>query len=365
MRRLFGAFLTCFLFFVVGGVGWSVDPMDDGVYESIFAWDAVHEAVQREQLEETSLWSQIPPPDPLDETARSGRNPSGSAVWVEGYWRWYPGLQRYLWVSGCWREPPPNLVWYEGHWRKGGDRWLWEPGYWGPRRRHRLHEVNRRPPSRRLESPGLASGPGTVWIPGAWRFDGRRFVWVPGEWRRPPRQHMVWISGSWIKHNNRYVYLPGRWDYARTARVHRYVPGRQSSVFVAGRQKVPTIHSSPSPGHRVKNPPLQAPTVRVDETQTRPTGSIPGSGRREEVRERHRSTVIQSRDPSPSPRFNGKGDAKRDQTVQHQQRVGPRSRSHLSPGSALKRPRINRGRVVLPELEEDPANQPISGAVSR
>jgi hypothetical protein len=43
------------------------------------------------------------------------------------------------------------------------------------------------PPVPIVDARVIAPGPGYVWIPGSYAWDGSSHVWVPGRWELPPR----------------------------------------------------------------------------------------------------------------------------------------------------------------------------------
>lgn len=67
------------------------------------------------------------------------------------------------------------------------------------------------PPPVIVERPGPPRHAGWVWIPGYYRWSGRRYVWVNGYWARPPRPHAVWIPGRWLARRGGYVWIAGYW----------------------------------------------------------------------------------------------------------------------------------------------------------
>src|SRR5262249_58602755 len=70
------------------------------------------------------------PPDPIEEQSPD-QKPAGDHVqWIPGYWSWDDERGDYLWVSGFWREPPPDRQWVPGFWQKADDGWQWVPGFW-------------------------------------------------------------------------------------------------------------------------------------------------------------------------------------------------------------------------------------------
>jgi len=68
-----------------------------------------------------------PPPPPQREVIYE--RPSGTHVWVPGYWAWRGN--RHVWVSGHWTTPPRhNLVWVPARWEMRGNRYIFVEGYW-------------------------------------------------------------------------------------------------------------------------------------------------------------------------------------------------------------------------------------------
>lgn len=55
--------------------------------------------------------------------------PSGTAVWIPGYYE-YAGNQ-YQWVPGRWENPPPGArVWVPPTWQSTGNGYTYVRGYW-------------------------------------------------------------------------------------------------------------------------------------------------------------------------------------------------------------------------------------------
>ena len=54
-------------------------------------------------------------------------------------------------------------------------------------------------------------GPAHVWVPGYYRWAGRRHMWVGGYWALPPRPHAVWVPGYWAPRHGGYVWVAGYW----------------------------------------------------------------------------------------------------------------------------------------------------------
>jgi hypothetical protein len=79
------------------------------------------------------------------------------------------------------------------------------------RPRHRVY-VPVAPPPPIVETRIVAPGPGFVWVPGFYTWDGVAYVWVPGRWVRPPRVHAVWVPARWV-HDDKlgWFYIAGHW----------------------------------------------------------------------------------------------------------------------------------------------------------
>ena len=68
------------------------------------------------------------------------------------------------------------------------------------------------PPPPRHEVIIARPGPGYVWHPGYYRYDGRAYVWAPGQWVMPPRpEYRHWVPGHWRHVNGGHVWVEGHW----------------------------------------------------------------------------------------------------------------------------------------------------------
>ena len=68
------------------------------------------------------------------------------------------------------------------------------------------------PPAPIVEVRAVPPGPGVIWVPGYYRWDGRGYIWMAGTWQRPPRARARWVPGHWV-HNRRHgwYFVEGRW----------------------------------------------------------------------------------------------------------------------------------------------------------
>jgi WXXGXW repeat (2 copies) len=67
------------------------------------------------------------------------------------------------------------------------------------------------PPPVRVETFGVAPGPGYVWVNGFYTYRGNNYAWTPGRWAVPPRGRHVWEPGRWENRGGRYQFRQGRW----------------------------------------------------------------------------------------------------------------------------------------------------------
>ena len=69
------------------------------------------------------------------------------------------------------------------------------------------------PPVLPVYSQPPIPGPGYVWIPGYWAWDGSEYYWVPGYWAMPPAADLLWTPGywGWNDTDEDYVFNAGYW----------------------------------------------------------------------------------------------------------------------------------------------------------
>ncbi len=70
--------------------------------------------------------------------------------------------------------------------------------------------VTEAPPPIQTEVIVEAPGPGYIWVPGYWAWQGR-WVWVRGSWVLPPHPRALWIRGHWVHRGHGYVWIGGHW----------------------------------------------------------------------------------------------------------------------------------------------------------
>lgn len=168
-----------------------------------------------------------PPPPPQREVIYE--RPSGTHVWVPGYWAWRGN--RHVWVSGHWTTPPRhNLVWVPARWEMRGHRYVFVQGYWrdavgitppppvvqqqvvlaSPPPPPQVVVVAA-PPQPRVEVVYARPSPNHIWVPGYWAWRHGRHVWIAGHYETPPRGYRSWEEPRWERHGGSYVFIEGRW----------------------------------------------------------------------------------------------------------------------------------------------------------
>jgi hypothetical protein len=80
-----------------------------------------------------------------------------------------------------------------------------------PSRAAVLISVGFAPPPLPVYTQPPIPGPGYLWVPGYWAWDGDDYYWVPGYWSRPPRVGLLWTPGYWGWSEGVYVFHRGYW----------------------------------------------------------------------------------------------------------------------------------------------------------
>jgi len=152
------------------------------------------------------------------------QKPAGQNIqWIPGYWGWDVSRNDYIWISGIWREPPPNSQWVPGYWNQVNDGHQWVPGTWipipantgqGQGQGQSQGQPNYLPPP----PQSLEAGPNTpqpspnvVWTPGYWFWQGTQYVWRPGYWSAV-QPNWIWVPAHYVWSPSGYLFVAGYWD---------------------------------------------------------------------------------------------------------------------------------------------------------
>ena len=152
------------------------------------------------------------PPELINEVSPEFRPEGENVQWIPGYWAWDDDQQDFIWISGVWRDVPPNQRWVPGYWSDvdGGFRWI--SGFWTSVEQEELSYVPE-PPASIDQGPSVAApSDDYFYCPGNWEFQNHDFIWRPGHWQ-PRVANWIWIPARYVWTPRGCIYRPGYWDY--------------------------------------------------------------------------------------------------------------------------------------------------------
>lgn len=151
------------------------------------------------------------PPVPIAEEPAESKPLADDVQWIPGYWAWDPDRGEYLWVSGCWRTPPPQRRWVPGHWTQTDAGWQWIPGFWANQDQGEIQYLDPPPAPQLTDVPGVSPGADYTWVPGTWVYRQNNYLWRAGYWLNyTPGWN--WISPSFCWTPRGYIFVDGYWD---------------------------------------------------------------------------------------------------------------------------------------------------------
>ncbi|GIW84187.1 MAG: hypothetical protein KatS3mg106_700 [Gemmataceae bacterium] len=164
------------------------------------------------------------PPPPVPEEPPESKPEGENVQWIPGYWYWDKERQDFIWISGFWRNVPPDRVWEPGKWYAENGQWVYRPGFWRPASMSSWR-VDLPPPPSPVESGPSTPPPSdtAVWIPGHWEYRDGRYVWRAGYWAYA-NGVMMWHPPQYLSTGSGYMYVPGYWDYPLEWRGVVYTP---------------------------------------------------------------------------------------------------------------------------------------------
>ena len=145
------------------------------------------------------------------------QKPAGQNVqWIPGYWSWDVSRNDFIWISGIWREPPPNNQWVPGYWHQVDGGYQWVSGTWIPvstRTGTQSQQSYLPPPPASLEAgPNTPQPSANVsWTPGFWSWQASGYVWRPGFWAAV-QPNWIWMPAHYVWTPSGYLFVPGYWD---------------------------------------------------------------------------------------------------------------------------------------------------------
>jgi len=67
------------------------------------------------------------------------------------------------------------------------------------------------PPAPVVEVVPTLPGPGYVWLPGCWTWNGAAYIWAPGRYARAPWVGAAWAPGRWVGRRGGWAWRGGYW----------------------------------------------------------------------------------------------------------------------------------------------------------
>ncbi len=197
---------------VNSGMGPPVVPQQE--WPEVLTRGPVHEAF----AELVDLQMQAPvtapthPPADMEESPSSDKPDGDQYVWVPGYWSWDEERTAFVWVSACWRVPPPGLNWVPGYWVEGKSGWDWVSGFWAPSGAPEMEYLPAPPPLEDVPPVAPPPSANSIWVSPCYYWASGQYVLRPGYWLNA-NPDWVWVPShhNWTPRG--YVFAPGHWDY--------------------------------------------------------------------------------------------------------------------------------------------------------
>ena len=185
----------------------------------------VHEAfAQQQSVEPTSgLLVAAEPPPMIDEIPPESRPLGNSIIWIPGYWGWDEQSKDFVWVTGLWRQAPPNRRWVPGYWNLVDNGYQWISGFWADEQREEIAYLPPPPPPIDAQPSIPAPGDNYIYIPGQWTYTDQQYQWRAGFWT-PSISNWVWVADSYVWTPRGCIYRSGYWDYELAERGTLFCP---------------------------------------------------------------------------------------------------------------------------------------------
>ena len=165
----------------------------------------------------------LAPPELIDEVPPDEQPVGDNIIWIPGYWAFDEELDDFLWVSGLWRDAPPDREWVPGYWVEAEGGYRWVHGMWVSVEVTEIAYLPEPPPSQEQGPSSPAPDDNYFYVPGNWEYHEVDYRWRPGFWA-PRQRDWIWVPASYHWSPGGYVYTPGYWDYGLTSRGVVYAP---------------------------------------------------------------------------------------------------------------------------------------------
>ena len=190
---------------------------------------------------EPGLLVRTAPPEMIEEIPPDERPDGDNVAWIPGYWGWDEEAGNFIWISGIWRNLPPDRQWIPGYWAAEGNQWQWTSGYWSGEETQEVAYYSKPPKS--IESGPNVAAPSDnyVWISGTWVNREERYAWRPGYWE-PAHENWTWVPAHYQWTRRGYVFVDGYWDHDVGRRGVVFAPVR----FQGDYYRQPDYHYTPT-----------------------------------------------------------------------------------------------------------------------
>jgi WXXGXW repeat (2 copies) len=182
---------------------------------SVLMQGPIHEAFAASAYNDPKLGNRVhaeQPPRPIEEKPPANTLAAEGAIWIPGYWAWSDEANKYVWVSGLYRKPPPGRSWKAGYWSQSGSGYRWTSGYWSNAQVLEVVEALPVPPSS-IDNGPSAPPPSDnhFWLPGQWEYANGQYQWRGGYWTKH-HEGWVWQPACYISAPQGFLYVDGYWD---------------------------------------------------------------------------------------------------------------------------------------------------------
>jgi hypothetical protein len=90
-----------------------------------------------------------------------------------------------------------------------------------------VHIAQTAPPAPRHERKTKRPDADSVWVAGAWDWQGSQWAWTNGRWDRPEDRSARWVAPRYSRESNAYRYEPGHWSNQKVVEGTEYQQWKQ------------------------------------------------------------------------------------------------------------------------------------------
>jgi hypothetical protein len=199
------------------GAPGTADNQADAQSGQVMTRGPIHEAFAAPMVHDPKATPTVEkqPPQPIQESPPDQKPAGQNVQWIPGYWGWDVSRNDFIWISGIWREPPPNSQWVPGYWHDVDGGYQWVSGTWIPMSTGQSQNQQSylpQPPASLETGPNSPQpSPNVSWTPGYWSWQASGYVWRPGFWAAV-QPNWIWMPAHYAWTPSGYLFVPGYWD---------------------------------------------------------------------------------------------------------------------------------------------------------